>query len=70
MELINVSTKPRDRNRRLFPSSADQCVSRIVECPTNAENPAGSPKAPPLAGANSVSGLHVDRKTVGAWTGV
>jgi hypothetical protein len=35
---------------------------------SNAENPAGSPKAPPLAGTNSVSGLHVDEKKAGVWT--
>jgi hypothetical protein len=35
---------------------------------SNAENPAGSPEASPLAGANSVSGLHVDQKKAGVWT--
>jgi hypothetical protein len=35
---------------------------------SNAENPAGSPQPPPLAGTNSVSGLHVDQKKAGVWT--
>jgi|ERR1700678_2182449 len=35
---------------------------------SNAENPVSSTKPPPLAGANSVSGLHVDQKKTGVWT--
>jgi hypothetical protein len=35
---------------------------------STAENPAGSPQRRPLAGTNSVSGLHVDQKKAGVWT--
>ena len=46
----------------------------ICVCPgslrarSGAEYPDGSPKPPPLAGANSVSGLNVDQKKAGVWT--
>src|SRR4029077_1990633 len=35
---------------------------------SNAENSTGSPKPPPLAGTNTVSGLHVGQKKAGVWT--
>jgi len=45
------------------------CVSLgSLRAQSSAENPAGSPKPPPLAGTDSVSGLHVDQKKAGVWT--
>jgi hypothetical protein len=45
------------------------CVSLgSLRAQSNAENPASSPKPPPPAGTNSVSGLHVDQKKTGVWT--
>jgi tetratricopeptide (TPR) repeat protein len=35
---------------------------------SNAEKPAGAPQPPPLAGKNSVSGLHVEQTKAGVWT--
>jgi tetratricopeptide (TPR) repeat protein len=45
------------------------CVSLgSLRAQSNAPNPAGPPKPPPLAGTNSVFGLHVDQKKAGVWT--
>ena len=35
---------------------------------SNAQNAAGSPKPPPLAGTNSISGLQVEQNKAGVWT--